>query len=115
MSEMVERVARALRAGRGCDAGEVPCPFCYWGPDDMTPEWDETGCVWLARAAIQAMREPTEGMLKATHGSIPRAFENIPEGHPWREKGWLQGAKAGAEAKALIRWQAMLDAALTSD
>lgn len=61
--EMIERIAKALRVGRGCDAGEMPCPFCLWGPDEKTPEWDETGCIWLARAALSAAREPTAGML----------------------------------------------------
>ena len=64
MSEMIKRVALALKEGRGCDpSNEIPCPFCNWGPDDYTPEFDETGCMWLARAAIAAMREPTEAML----------------------------------------------------
>lgn len=65
MSEMVDSVfAKAIRAGRGCDI-KFPCPFCLWGPDQLTPEWDETGCVWLARAAIEAMRQPTDKMICA--------------------------------------------------
>jgi len=61
MSEMVERMAKALRSGRGCE-NEYPCPFCNWGPDELTKEMDETGCEWLARVAIAAMREPTANM-----------------------------------------------------
>lgn len=58
----LEDVALAIRAGRRCESGEVPCPFCRWGPDDLTAGQDETGCIWLARAAIEALREPSEGM-----------------------------------------------------
>ena len=61
MSEMVERVAQALHA--------------YWlqyydGPKQLTP-WDDLGHmhktygVGLARAAIAAMREPTQDMWLA--------------------------------------------------
>lgn len=67
--EMVREGARALRVGRGCQAGEVTCHFCYWGPDELTPEWDETGCMWLARAcllaALERLREPSEEMAVA--------------------------------------------------
>lgn len=54
MESMIERVARAI-------AGKL---------DDNTP-WKECGqgfretCILLARAAIEAMREPTEAMLDA--------------------------------------------------
>ena len=56
MTEMIERVARSLAGRRfACDQeGPIPCDICG----------DEDGCVTLARAAIAAMREPTEGMVK---------------------------------------------------
>jgi hypothetical protein len=56
MSEMVERVARAIYAA---------------GKDDYAWPWDELnetrkeGVRDVARAAIAAMREPTEAMLQA--------------------------------------------------
>ena len=56
MIDMMERVALVLRSGRGCEH-EYPCTFCEWGPDELTPAFDETGCNWLARAAIAAMQE----------------------------------------------------------
>ena len=59
--EEIETVARALRAERQCEAGEVPCPFCNW---DRTPSENvvageindyEVGCIHLARAALKAL------------------------------------------------------------
>ena len=66
MNEMRERIARAVREGRRCGTASeplmVPCPFCEWGPDKLTAEFDETGCLWIADdvlAAINAaLKEP---------------------------------------------------------
>jgi len=46
MSEMIDRVAMALKQ--------------VWEAGDKNPEYGE-----LARAAIEAMREPTEAMIQA--------------------------------------------------
>ena len=70
----IEEVARAIRVGRRCEAGDVPCPFCLWGPDDLTAGQDETGCIWLARAAIETMREPTDEMIDAGVAARARFF-----------------------------------------
>lgn len=51
MSEMIERVARAIHASLGYEAG-WPHPEC-------------TQCIDAARAAIEAMREPTDEMCYA--------------------------------------------------
>lgn len=58
----LEKAARAIKVGRGCDVADIHCGFCLWGPDERTKEWDETGCIWLARAAIEALKnlEPIE-------------------------------------------------------
>lgn len=59
MSEMIERVARALCKADGCD------------PDHESPDQIDAGIkLWTryvrdARAAIEAMREPTEAMSEA--------------------------------------------------
>lgn len=64
--DMIERVARAI-------AGKL---------DDNTP-WKECGqgfretCILLARAAIEALREPTEAMLEEGPG------EPYMEKHVW--------------------------------
>ena len=77
----IEAVARKLRLGRGCEAGEVPCPFCHWtAPDDPSGDFSEVGCIYLATAAIAELErlgayvgegwvavpsEPTNDMLDA--------------------------------------------------
>ena len=76
MTDMVERVAKAIteafeREGRVFDDGQA-----------------ET----LARAAIEAMREPTEAMTKA--GDLP---------------GWDDSVSVGLSGEV---WNAMIDAAL---
>jgi hypothetical protein len=95
MNEIIERVAQAIRTGRNCGTATepltVPCPFCSWGPDDLTPSFEETGCVWLARAAIAAMREPSKAMLST---------------------GWQHTAHPCWEADVADTWRAMIDAAL---
>jgi len=72
MSEMVERVARALS-----------------GWLHGSPSWES--CFPMARAAIEAMREPTEAMVWAG-----RADHLTVDGEEW--------------SKPI--WQAMIDAAL---
>lgn len=52
-----EAAVSALKRGRGCDAGEIPCAFCKWQPDEMTAQHDETGCEWLLDAALSAFAE----------------------------------------------------------
>lgn len=73
MSEMVERVARAMM-------------YADWG-SDRTPPPDVSikNYYAMARAAIEAMREPTAGMVEAT-------------------EGWDSHR---------VAWQLMIDAALT--
>lgn len=78
MTEMVERVALAIKAeiGRAFDAQPLPGPV---GADD----WSATGGVLnledVARAAIAAMREPTEAMAFAAqaHGDVNEATSAI--------------------------------------
>jgi hypothetical protein len=82
MSEMIERVARAIYE----DA---------WGiewPPEPAGEADEYRRG--ARAAIEAMREPTEAMLSAAGTRRPRGDEVMGPDHPW------------------ALWDAMIDAAL---
>ena len=96
--DVVERVARAICVER------VARAICraMWGDDCplMTAaafeeeHWSQT--LAEARAAIAAMREPTEAMLGAGQRP-PRA--------PFRYV---------AEESLLLRWQAMIDAALAT-
>jgi hypothetical protein len=82
-SEMVERVALAMQ-----EAAEGPVMFSanFW-PDSNRPDAAYTK---LARAAIAAMREPTEAMIEASN-------------REW--DGRMSHRSSGA-------WQAMIDEAL---
>jgi hypothetical protein len=61
MSEMIERVARALCVAAGQDPDFNYDPHGINRTDDV--RWRVN--VTKARAAIEAMREPTEGMVYA--------------------------------------------------
>lgn len=103
MSEMVERVARAIREGRQCGTEQepltVPCPFCLWEAHET--DGSETGCIWLARAAIAAMREPP---ASAVFGAIP-IIVKLADAAP---QGMLSYEAAASIAREL--WRAMIDA-----
>jgi hypothetical protein len=90
MSEMIERVARALFDDE-------------WPGEPLEEEWDHNRDAWRqkARAAIEAMREPTKAMLGDQGQPDPR-FDDLdyrlePSEYP----------------RALTKiWEAMIDAAL---
>lgn len=89
---LIERVARAMHAKwfeiRPGDFGQAA-----W--EEMPESWrHET--MEFARAAIEAMREPTEAMLNAKYG--PENYERV--------SGWLDSLDAETV------WQAMIDVAL---
>jgi len=86
MSEMIERVAEAIWDAR-IERGGPGRTLMPW---PLYPEAD--WCRATARAAIEAMREPTEKMLEA--GDLP---------------GWDDYVTAGLSKEI---WQAMIDAAL---
>jgi hypothetical protein len=79
MSEMIDRVAMALKQ--------------VWQSGDKNPEYGE-----LARAAIEAMRDPTPDMAISGLNAIVT----------WREANAASGPGATA-------WHAMIDAALASN
>lgn len=95
MSEMIVRVARAMYdAYPILDENEVPLSW-----EDLEREGDRNPCMLCARAAIGAMREPTEAMIEV--GSDTSFIEwSLEEG---------EGAD-GLDSKALFI--AMIDAAL---
>jgi len=58
VTDMIERVARAILSGHNWAAGDLaPNGF-----DEMTAHWQEAYRA-MARAAIEAMREPTPEMV----------------------------------------------------
>lgn len=91
MSEVLERVAAAIA---GADSVDGPAYAV------------------LARAAIEAMREPTPEMLSAYRGALSAAISETPGDMLGRAKGRAGGYRVKTEAKAIARWKAMIDAAL---
>lgn len=91
MSEMVERVAKALYEARFVTTWEE---FCAKDRFDSELHSRED---WLgfARVAVTAMREPTEGMWEAAVAA-------------------RRDAKPG-DAEALVMWRAMIDECLKSN
>lgn len=82
MSEMVERVARAVHAAQN-DA-----PYPWWHSDPSK-------CVLsqhVARAALQAMREPTVAMIDAAHVAY----------HKWNVTPQRKGTGYEASYRAMI-------------
>lgn len=90
MSEMVERVATAICKSKTCEGisccdwpaqrGRLDCPVKRGAYNDA------------ARDAIEAMREPTDGMLAVVYGN--------------------HGETTGSDKPATETWQAMIDEAL---
>jgi hypothetical protein len=88
MSEMVERVARAIASGNGDDYDAIPASKAEWVEkrgefggrfrDFNQPRRNDY--VDMARAAIAAMREPTSKMICAALDSTDRAYSGW-----WRE------------------------------
>lgn len=89
MNDMIERVARAL----------APLAWATLGlSDTLANQATRTASLRRARAAIKAMREPTEAMRQCgVHGQWSGVIEGIPEDE---------------RDAATSLWQAMIDAAL---
>jgi hypothetical protein len=69
MAEMIERVARAI-----CAASGSPDPDEIWNGHPLWEEFSDD-----ARAAIEAMREPTEPMMQAAESEAEAYFGNGQE------------------------------------
>lgn len=87
MTDRVERVARAIIDSRGCGKmQDGKLTFC-----------DECDCEAVVRAAIEAMREPTDAMIVAMAGREIYSAEYLAT----RKAGWLADD-----------WRRAIDAAL---
>lgn len=90
MTDMIERVARALynREARGHGDWSVDCP-----PGSTFERY------WLdsARAAIEAMREPTEAMYRAAETAIDPLSSESAVGQYW--PAMIDAALAERDAK----------------
>ncbi len=99
MSEMIERVARAicLDAGRMGDAQAV---------EQQRVDRDWRNHIASARAAIEAMREPTKAQLEAAEGIVV-GYDDFATGD-----GNIYLGIPGYPQKASEIWTALVDAAL---
>lgn len=98
MSEMLERVAIGLREAHG----RRLTPWSELPPFIREPYFD------MARAAIEAMREPAEAMLAAARDPIWTFSQDYApsDRDPKAQK------EDSAEGVAAAAWRAMIDAAL---
>lgn len=94
---MLERVARAIAEHEGYAWEDVVSPQCLGQPEFFRG---------VARAALQAMREPTDAMYRASHSALIPAV--VKEANAGRH-AYIRGRQ-----KVLLRWQAMIDAALAN-
>lgn len=76
MNEMIERVARAVYEAR--NSGRATVAEWLELPQAVRAEERRD-----ARAAIEAMREPTEGMVQAAHEEAPH-IGSVFWWHSWR-------------------------------
>ena len=98
--EMVERVAKALWVAqytKNYDEREEGTADLWQSPD--MPERYRREYLVLARAAIEAMREPTEAMLSRVEPALDALYNGVKE-----EPGYETGGK--------FVYRAMIDAAL---
>ena len=116
MSEMVERVARALYAQKAlllaeddprCDLSDVNLNTWFDTNAQMPLSGSSFVEEWslLARAAIKAMREPTEEMLKAAIDAVP--MDKIEDGIGYRRRC------TASTADFAVAFPAMIDTALS--
>ena len=89
MSEMIERVAKAIGTVAANSHGHT---LAAWA---VSPERED--CLRFARAAILAMREPTNEMLRAGKESDPASGVFCAVFYP---------------PEPILAWRAMIDAAL---
>lgn len=94
MADMVEKVARAICRADGVDPDAIGYGLGVQMPKDAEyPLWKAREA--QARAAIEAMRTPTEAMRRAGTAAMPVCFDE--------------------EAGAISCWQAMIDAILKEE
>jgi len=95
----IEKVARAMAADDGCDPDD-PAYVAFPGGTPFGVCWRDKYAS-KARAALVAMREPSEGMRRAGGNQVPRAID--------------EGAVLRADDDDLAEWcfTAMIDHALS--
>lgn len=101
MSELVERVAKALLARQQKRISEE------WGGCDIALVMND----WFredARAAIEAMLEPTEAMVSAAAGALKKYIDALPSEVRAKSKEVGGCVFIGPLEKHAIRYKAMI-------
>lgn len=99
MSEMIERVAKAIA-------------LADFGTAD---EWAVAISVHAARAAMEAMREPTSKMNASACNALKKHIESFSDeerARRWEGRQDAAGWRVPNKEKHRVRYQAMIDAAL---
>lgn len=100
MSEMIERIAKAL-------VDSWPVSDLKW---DQQPEFGKDKARKPAKAAIEAMREPTDKQILA--GARATAEQLFCQEGAWDRGHWSDAAKKDYLNSSKCCWRAMIDAAL---
>lgn len=93
MIDMVEEVAKAMWDVRRANANNAGVELEFWG-DGAVPK--ANGIMDEARAAIEAMREPTDRMICAVldlHDSAPKTFRVSDDWHAMIDAALSQTSK----------------------
>lgn len=91
MNEMIMRMAKAMYdAYPILDENDAPISW-----EDLEREGDRNPCILCARAAIEAMREPTEAMVTAGNVDCWSYFGDEP--FPSFERGWASAIDAALQ------------------
>lgn len=85
MSEMIERVARAICEVRLNEGSLLDAIEQYLIEYDYGPATADDVIARIGRAAISAMLEPTERMVDAGHDEAPMCEFGVPLTKPCRE------------------------------
>lgn len=123
MSEMVERAARAIVAWRSpflaSDEHWPRMADDYWSMCREYAGYADgrsliTDAFRDARAALEALREPTPEMIAACHGALKPHIDALSEEAraAAKKKVLTGGYFVNRDTKAALRWRAMIDAAL---
>lgn len=98
------RAARAMCEARGEDGFPIlnadpdfgDYPLTQEGTSDLCP-FTESDVITLARAVLQAIREPSEGMVEAYADGIAKDAVLDPDAYCLRDDGWAAAIDAALE------------------
>lgn len=113
MSDMIERVARAIEPAIWDMFDEIKNA----SPEEReayknSPNGKLFQSMRQACEAIEAMREPTPEMIAANNAALKGHIDTLPDVVKLIHHGKQAGYMVPRDVKARVRWQAMIDEAL---